>query len=90
MAVGKLVRQPEGYGAFVPEPFPSKTLLYFPKEVLTKATTAEKRISKLDSITHVLPDALELSEHTTVLIEGNPKCGNKIGFKLNRPVDHNL
>src|SRR3954463_6611892 len=57
MAVGKLVKQPEGYAAFIPELFPSEALLDFPKEVLTKAAQAERLIGKLDGITHVLPDA---------------------------------
>ena len=65
MAVGKLVRQPEGYGAFVPEPFPSKTLLDFPEEVLTEAAIAERGIGKLDGITHVLPGADFLSACTS-------------------------
>lgn len=57
MALGKLVKQPEGYTAFVPDIFPPKTLLSFPVEILSKAATAERLIGKLDGITHVLPDA---------------------------------
>lgn len=57
MAIGKPIRQQEGYIAFMPEPFPTKTLLDFSAELLAKAATAERLIGKLDGITHVLPDA---------------------------------
>jgi Fic family protein len=57
MPIGKLIKQIEGYAAFIPEPFPSKDLLAFSQDILTKAATAERLIGKLDGITHVLPDA---------------------------------
>lgn len=57
MAIGKLIRQSEGYTAFVPDVFPAQSLLSFPSEILSKAATAERLIGKLDGITHVLPDA---------------------------------
>ncbi len=57
MTVGKLIKQPQGYTAFIPESFPGKELLDFPKDLLGKAATAERLIGKLDGITHVLPDA---------------------------------
>src|SRR3954454_12233167 len=57
MAIGRMVRQTEGYAAFIPETFPSEALLDFPKDLLTKAATAERLIGKLDGITHILPDA---------------------------------
>lgn len=57
MAIGKLIKQPEGYTAFIPDAFPTKKLLDFPEEIVTKAATAERLIGKLDGITHVLPDA---------------------------------
>lgn len=57
MAIGKTKRQPEGYMAFIPEPFPSDDLLQFSTEILSKAAQAERLIGKLDGITHVLPDA---------------------------------
>ncbi len=56
MPIGKLIKQPEGYTAFFPETFPTKELLDFPTELLTKAAMAERLIGKLDGITHVLPD----------------------------------
>lgn len=55
--IGKTIKQPEGYSAFIPDSFPSKELLQFPVQILTKAATAERLIGKLDGITHVLPDA---------------------------------
>ena len=57
MSIGSIVKQPEGYKAFIPATFPSKELLNLPTEIITKAATAERLIGKLDGITHVLPDA---------------------------------
>ncbi len=57
MAIGKLIKQPEGYTAFIPAPFPPAALLNFPAAIVAKAATAERLIGKLDGITHVLPDA---------------------------------
>lgn len=57
MSVGKLIRQSEGYTAFIPTAFPDKGLLDFPVDIISKAATAERLIGKLDGITHVMPDA---------------------------------
>lgn len=57
MAIGKLIKQQEGYTAFIPDPFPAKELIDFPLDIITKAAIAERLIGKLDGITHVLPDA---------------------------------
>jgi Fic family protein len=57
MQVGKLMKQTEGYQAFIPNPFPGPDLLDFSPDILQKAATAERLIGKLDGITHVLPDA---------------------------------
>ena len=57
MAIGKLVKQPDGYTAFIPDEFPSTELLDFPPAIIAKAAQAERLIGKLDGITHVLPDA---------------------------------
>jgi Fic family protein len=57
MAIGKEIRQPEGYIAFIPDVFPAPELLSFPPEILAKAAQAERLIGKLDGITHMLPDA---------------------------------
>lgn len=55
--IGNLVRQTEGYTAFIPTSFPSKELLDFPPDIIAKAATAERLIGKLDGITHILPNA---------------------------------
>jgi Fic family protein len=55
--LGKLIKQPEGYHAFIPEFFPAPLLLNFPRELLAKAALAERQIGKLDGITLTLPDA---------------------------------
>lgn len=57
MAIGKLIRQPEGYTAFIPDGFPSTVLMEFSADILAKAATAERLIGKLYGITHVLADA---------------------------------
>lgn len=57
MTIGRLIKQPEGYKAFIPDPFPAKDLLDFPPDLVAKAAMAERLIGKLDGITHVLPDA---------------------------------
>jgi len=57
MALGKLIKQPEGYQAFVPDSFPAASLLEFPQQLLGKAALAERLIGKLDGITNTLPDA---------------------------------
>lgn len=57
MTIGTFVKQPEGYTAFIPNPFPNAQLLDFEPAILIKAAEAERLIGKLDGITHVLPDA---------------------------------
>lgn len=57
MTIGKIIKQPEGYTAFIPNAFPPKELLDFPADLVAKAARAERLIGKLDGITHVLPDA---------------------------------
>lgn len=57
MSVGKRIKQQDGFTAFIPGPFPDKSLLEFPSELITKAARAERLIGKLDGITHGLPDS---------------------------------
>lgn len=54
--IGKVIKQKEGYGAFVPHPFPPKGIFELPQEILIKAAEADRLIGKLDGITHTLPD----------------------------------
>lgn len=51
MSLGKLIRQPEGYQAFIPDSFPAASLLEFPQPILFRAALAERLIGKLDGIT---------------------------------------
>ena len=37
MIVGKFIKQPEGYLAFIPTSFPNAEFLQFPSEILVKA-----------------------------------------------------
>ncbi len=57
MIIGKSIKQPEGFTAFIPDEFPAKELMNFPPNLLAKSVLAERLIGKLDGITHVLPDA---------------------------------
>ncbi|MEO6330470.1 MAG: hypothetical protein ABIO55_16160 [Ginsengibacter sp.] len=52
----KINKQTEDCIAFVPNAFPTKGLLAFPPEIISKAAKAERMMGKLDGITHVLPD----------------------------------
>jgi len=51
-----LQRQPEGFNAFVPFPFPPKDFHFDPK-LLKKSDQATRLIGKLDGVTGRLPDA---------------------------------
>ncbi len=57
MIIGKKIRQPQGYEAFIPEAQLVKKKFDFPPEILAKAAKAERLIGKLDGVTHNLPDA---------------------------------
>ena len=57
MAIGKIVKQPTGYNAFVPNKFPTNEVLNVPVDLISKAANAERLVGKLDGITHNLPDA---------------------------------
>lgn len=54
--IGKIVRQKEGFSAFVPNAFPTKGILDLPPALLIKAAEADRLVGKLDGITHTLPD----------------------------------
>lgn len=54
--IGQNTKQPEGFTAFVPHPFPPKGLLELSQAILIKAAEADRLIGKLDGITHTLPD----------------------------------
>ena len=54
--IGKLVRQREGFSAFVPNPFPPKGISELSQKVLLKSAEAGGLVGKLDGITHTLPD----------------------------------
>src|SRR5580658_9576739 len=54
--IGKVIKQKEGYEAFVPHLFPPKGIFELPQEILVKAAEADRLVGKLDGITHTLPD----------------------------------
>jgi Fic family protein len=55
--IGKLITQPEGFQAFVPNPFPPKDGFEFSPAILRKDNKATRLLGKLDGITKLLPDA---------------------------------
>lgn len=54
--IGRNIKQPGGFSAFIPHPFPPKGLFELPQPILIKAAEADRLIGKLDGITHTLPD----------------------------------
>jgi Fic family protein len=54
--IGRLVLQPQGYKAFIPEGFPPRGTLELSSRVMTKHTEAVRLLGKLDGITELLPD----------------------------------
>ena len=54
--IGKNIRQPGGFSAFAPHPFPPKGLFDIPSGILLKAAEAGRLVGKLDGVIHTLPD----------------------------------
>jgi Fic family protein len=54
--IGKYIRQPAGYEAFVPNPFPPSAHMRLPKNIALGYTEAVRLLGKLDGITALLPD----------------------------------
>ena len=54
--IGKNIKQPQGFKAFVPYAFPDKRLFNHPPQVIKKDTQASRLLGKLDGITQLLPD----------------------------------
>lgn len=52
----KKIKQPQGYSAWIPQPFPVKGMFDVNQSLLNKATKAERLVGKLDGITQTLPD----------------------------------
>jgi Fic family protein len=55
--IGRLVTQPGGFQAFIPNPFPPEDGFDFSPAILKKDNQATHLIGKLDGITKLLPDA---------------------------------
>ena len=56
MKIGHFLKQPQGYKAFIPEPFPPHEGFDFPKKLIQKASHATLSLGKLDGVTQLLPD----------------------------------
>jgi len=55
--IGKLITQPGGFRAYIPNPFPPKDEFDFSPATLRKDNQATRLLGKLDGITKLLPDA---------------------------------
>ena len=55
--IGKLINQPKGFHAFIPNPFPPRDGIEFSPAILRKDNQATRLLGKLDGITKLLPDA---------------------------------
>lgn len=55
--IGKLINQPGGFKAFIPNSFPPKEGFHFSPAILKKDNEATRLLGKLDGITKLLPDA---------------------------------
>lgn len=55
--IGKLVTQPQGFKAFIPNPFPPTSGFNLDRNVLHKDYEATRLLGKLDGVTKLLPDA---------------------------------
>ena len=55
--IGKLITQPGGFQAFIPNPFPPKEGFEFSPAIFRKDSQATRLLGKLDGITKLLPDA---------------------------------
>ncbi len=54
--IGKLIKQPQGFTAFIPAAFPPKGVFNLSQQTLIQAAEADRLVGKLDGITHTLPD----------------------------------
>lgn len=57
LEIGTYIKQPEGFKAFIPHPFPPKGSFGFAPKILKKNDQASRLLGKLDGITKLLPDA---------------------------------
>ena len=55
--IGKLIAQPAGFKAFIPNPFPPEEGFDFNPAIFRKDNQATRLLGKLDGITKLLPDA---------------------------------
>src|SRR3990170_1863333 len=56
MKIGKLIQQPGGYKAFIPNPFPPKEPFILNPQTQLLHARAVLMLGKLDGITQLLPD----------------------------------
>lgn len=54
--IGVLRKQPQGFNAFIPNPFPPKDGFEFSPELLVKSEKATRLLGKLDGVTKQIPD----------------------------------
>ena len=55
-SIGKYIQQPNGYKAFMPNPFPPAKEIHLPAKLLSAHTEAVRLLGKLDGVAERLPD----------------------------------
>jgi len=55
--IGKNIKQPKGFKAFIPNPFPPKGGFEFNSKINKKSNEATRLLGKLDGMTKLLPDS---------------------------------
>jgi len=56
MTIGRYIKQPSGYQAFIPDNFPPEAGFNLSDKLIRKATDATLAVGRLDGITYLLPD----------------------------------
>ena len=56
MIIGSYIKQPQGYTAFIPSPFPPKEEIALSLETVRLLEKANLLVGKLDGITQTLPN----------------------------------
>jgi len=54
--IGKNIKQPNGFKAFIPDPFPVKEFFSLSPQIIKKDAQASRLLGKLDGITQIIPN----------------------------------
>ena len=62
--LGKVIRQPQGFNAFVPHKFPPEQGIEFSFQTIKKSTEATRLLGKLDGISYAYNDYLKIFNYS--------------------------